>query len=150
LFFKESIFLDNSILSSNVTPEPILESEAMPFVLLKYKSCRIPDEYLKKLTIHLTTVIATVLDIPENPEARVTPEDIHFWVVPSHPLDLNNHDLEFMIFAHPFPERWLGLDDKNRAINMAIELHMLEHKIKAKFCAGINPAFASFCSGEVK
>lgn len=92
----------------------------MPVVSLYYKPNRIPDEVASKLAKALPEIIASALDVSEQIGSRLTAEDIEIRVTSSHPFDVNNKDLEIMVWAHEYPERLQNLEDRKEKILVGV------------------------------
>jgi len=88
----------------------------MPVVSLQYKPDRIPKEAIEKLAPALTIFISGALDIPENKDARLKPEDIEVRVTHPHEFNTNAKDLEIMIWAHEYPERSQNIEERKDKI----------------------------------
>lgn len=88
----------------------------MPVVYLHYKRVRGLDEIAGRLATQLTVIVAEALDVPENPEARLTAGDIEVKVGVSGPKDVNGKDLEITVIAHDYPERTDNVDVRRDSI----------------------------------
>ena len=88
----------------------------MPLVVVKHKAGRILPGMLEKLGQAMPEIVASALDVKENPEAHLTAEDVEVWIRESGPYDINVKDLEIVIWANTYPERLANLSDRKEAI----------------------------------
>ncbi len=94
----------------------------MPLVLLQYKmryeKGRSLRDLAEKLSQELPAIVAPALTLSdrERLDGQVTPEDIIVHCVKSNDADVNNKDLEIVIWAHDFPERKANLEERKDAI----------------------------------
>ncbi len=75
----------------------------MPLVLAS-RSAKVDDELFKKVRDALPGIIAKNLDVPENPMARLVPEDIEIRHLGS-AFDIGHFDVEVTILATKFEAR---------------------------------------------
>lgn len=101
----------------------------MPVLHLKYDMYKVPWHLLEKLKEELPSIVTTALDVPDNPEARLTPTDIELWFEKVHVLDANTKDLRILIFAHDYPERRENLQDRINEITTGLRAILGEKKV---------------------
>src|SRR4051812_36908644 len=83
----------------------------MPFALVRYNPKRIPTPVMSKIMEELPASIATALHVEQNPDARLTPNDIEADVREFGELDVTGpYDLTVFIFANFYPERVAVVD----------------------------------------
>ncbi len=88
----------------------------MPLVLLQCQNRNGLDEIAYRLAENLPSIISSALDVPENQEARLTPEDIEIrftWTTARHK---NAKDIEIVVIAHDYPERTANIEARKNAI----------------------------------
>lgn len=122
LWFLRNSFFESSTISKG-------EDQIMPVVSLYYKPNRIPDEVVSKLAKALPEIIACALDVPERIDSRLTAEDIEIRVTSSHPFDVNNKDLEIMIWAHQYLERLQNLEDRKEKILVGVRRFFADYDL---------------------
>jgi len=77
----------------------------MPLVIISRKSDVVSDGDVLYLSEILQDAVADVLDIEENPNARLTKDDVEVRVREPGPLDRNASNLAIEIIANDYPER---------------------------------------------
>lgn len=68
----------------------------------------------------IPAIVAAALNVLENKDARLTPEDIEVWIRTGHPDDVNTKDLEVVIHTQWYAERQANLENRERVIRQAI------------------------------
>lgn len=90
----------------------------MPLVMVT-RSNNVGDTLLEKVMKSLPVIVAANLDVPENPLARLTPDDIEIRLQES-PFDVRHRDVEVTVFATKFEARLETL--QLRSDKMALDL----------------------------
>ena len=88
----------------------------MPVVWIQRDPNLIEDLDMIKIGKQLMVMVAYHLNIPDNPDGGLNPSDIIIRPQDIHPLAINNQPLEVIIFAHDFPERRKGIDERAEII----------------------------------
>lgn len=95
----------------------------MPLVHLQRDPQIVNDRIVKEIADALPAIVATALDVPENPDARLTANDIEVLIRDKHYLDVNTPPLSVIVYAQDFPERKKSLNDRRIAIAGGIRMH---------------------------
>ncbi len=88
----------------------------MPLVIVNRKEGDVNDAVLRDLVKVLPVVVASALDVPEEPEGRLSPSDIKVWTDSGSEFDVNTKSLEIVIWATEFPDRKADLDKRREHI----------------------------------
>lgn len=75
----------------------------MPLAMVS-RSDRVRDDLLEKVIAGLPAIIARNLNVPDNPEAFLSPNDIEVQFRRSH-FDVMHHDIQVIVFATKFEAR---------------------------------------------
>lgn len=92
----------------------------MPLVVLCKNPEVINEEIAKKIAQQLPMIVAEALDVPENPDGRLTKDDIEVWVQDASKLDVNSKDLSIIIWANNYPERMANLDERRAKVAKSV------------------------------
>ena len=90
----------------------------MPLIEIYRKHDRkdIPDANLILLGKTARVLVARELDTPEEPDGRLTTEDIEVQIKEGHYLDLDTLPLQIIVFANDFPARRANLHERRKRI----------------------------------
>ncbi len=91
----------------------------MPLVVVNKPKSWIPQEEFSKLMKNLPEIVANALTC-ENPDGKLTPNDIEVWVREPNQDDVGDK-LQILIFANNYPEREANLADRQKAITDRIK-----------------------------
>ena len=93
----------------------------MPVFIFRYDSTLSPL-YLdtRKLALALPSIIATALDVPENPNARLNAGDIEIWPSAWSGEEINVKKIAILGFAHDYIERFANIDQRIEQIRQGI------------------------------
>ena len=94
----------------------------MPLVLVKKrpKVIRDDDLVIDKLVANLPSFIASSLTC-ENPDGKLTADDIEVIVSDFGPFDVSKHDLMIVVWANSYPERLENLDARRTNLCKQLE-----------------------------
>ena len=92
----------------------------MPLVVVSKPKKWIPEEEFSKLMKNLPEIVADALAC-ENPDGKLTPENIEVWVREPNKDDIGSDKLQVLIFANRYPEREANLYERQKAITDRIK-----------------------------
>lgn len=104
----------------------------MPVALLRYDPDKVPLVIAAGLARELRNYISEALDVPKNPNARLTYRDIEVSLVKHGKLDPNTKDLEVMVWAHSYPERLRNLEERKDEIVAKVKKYLKKNRWKAE------------------
>ena len=96
----------------------------MPLVLVSHRSGVLDPTTLVRISRSLQVIVAGALNVEENKQARLFPEDIEVRVQESSVFDQNHKDLEIVVFANQYPERLANLDERTQKIKDELRYSM--------------------------
>jgi hypothetical protein len=88
----------------------------MPLVTIIRDNALVNDLVIKELVAQLPAIVAYALDVPEEPNGRLSLSDIEVLVREKHHLDANNAPLAIVICSADFPGRRKNLDNRKKRI----------------------------------
>lgn len=100
----------------------------MPLVVIQHEADRELDYVVGRLSKEMPGIVARALDVEENPDARLTPDDVEVHVQKSGEFDTNTKDLEIVIWANEYPERLRNLDERKDRMVKEVRAFLVEYR----------------------
>lgn len=94
----------------------------MPVVFLRFDHSRLTSGQVKKIAGIIPSVVAQGLNVPENKDAHLIPDDVEVWISECHVLDIGKKSLQIVVFVNEFPERKDNLSVRAKFIAELIKL----------------------------
>lgn len=95
----------------------------MPKVMVGYDKVRVYPYHLENMSARLPEIIAQALDVPKREEARLKSEDVEIEFREFGRYDVHNKDIEIIVLASYFEERWHDLE--------GVRLPMIKARLKS-------------------
>ncbi len=83
---------------------------------LSHSGNNIPDANVLLLGELTRELVAKELDVPEEPEGRLSVDEIEVQVRDGHELDINTLPLQIIVHANEYPARRANLDERRKRI----------------------------------
>ena len=96
----------------------------MPLAILSYHPEMVHAEHVRRLSSLLPSMVAEALDVPENPEARLTASDVEVWARERMRFDKSAKALEIVVLANDYPERRKDLDERSKELGRKVKFFL--------------------------
>lgn len=88
----------------------------MSLVVVNHQVGRVLPDMLNELAQAMPEIVARALNVEEHEEAHLTANDVEVWIRESDLYDVNNKDIEIIIWANHYPERLANLGERKEII----------------------------------